>query len=676
MSSATVVLGVDAENGGPVVLPQTARLMGTYLIGANGTGKTTLIENLIVQDIAQGLGLCVLDPHGDLIEAVLRRGVAGREEEMIFWDLGDDERPFGLNLFACDDPADEHVVGRTAEELVQVFKKVWGEGEEASWGPRLEDLLRNVAVTLISSPGMTLLEIPRLLADRSFRETLVTQVRSPAVADFWRYEYDPETDKEQREHRSSTLNKVRSFLINPIVRSIVGQSQSTLAIPEIMAESQVLLVKLALGRIGALPVSLLGSVLVAQLFNAAMARVATSHRPQFNLYLDEYHRFATPAVSELLTEVRKFGVATTIAHQARYQLDAANRGASMQSGNLIVFRVSGTDAEELANAFDATPPPPEIIGYKPLQVICPEPVEFLVRNGHRHWKVQEFATSLLGALVNGTRDMTNTQTWCRNFRGETFCTPRRHLLTGLAAMDRYFLAMMERRIRGDHSPEQVEHIIDITIPLMAWLFITNYDWTDPDSAYSVRPRLRRALAQKEIDWEPLVSFAVGLERLRHTPGTPYEIPERLRDVWQAGLRMWFDFLFDVGQLLQEDPILVNTGQHEPIYGPPRSYGDVQAQIANELANLPRYTARAKVLGAEHTVRTLPSSVGLGTPLGATLRTEIETITERSRLAFGTPREAIAAEIERRQQVRVIDERVREAELPPSQAPTRPRWETI
>jgi hypothetical protein len=354
------LLGHSLISAEPVFLEDNARQQGLYVLGATGTGKSSIFLNLIVHDIAAGHGVCVLDPHGDLINDVLRRLPAGREQDLVLLDPGDPELAFGLNFFEARASDDIVMRARIADQAVEVFKKAWG---DISWGPLLEDLLRNIAYTLLDNPDYTLADIPHFLRDAEFRARLVKRVKNPAVHQFWTEEYDPIRPAEQRQYSNSTMNKVRTFLLNPVLRHIVGQPKSSVDFRFAMDEGKIILVKVAEGRVGGEVINLLGSLLIAQLYNAAVSRqdIPPEERRPFSLFADEYHRFATPYFAQLLTDGRKFNIKTTVAHQHRDQFsrDDPNRGSTLGAANLVIFRANAGDARDLAPHFNSAPDPTE-----------------------------------------------------------------------------------------------------------------------------------------------------------------------------------------------------------------------------------------------------------------------------------------------------------------------------
>lgn len=343
-----------------VYLTDQARKQGTYVIGTTGTGKTTLLLNMIYQDMQQpGEGLCVLDPHGDFTLDILQRVPKHRLDDVILFDSNDTEYPFGLNVFDCnkDDPRErDRVVSTVIDTLYKLFQD--------SWGPRMEDLLRHSVLSLLLHPEpTTMIDLMLLLVSQEHRARLTQEAKAkdPILRTFWEEQFGRYNQREQIEVVGSSLNKIGRFIANPIIRHIVGQPKSTVNLRQIMDEGKILLVNLSKGDLGADNSSLLGSVLVNQLLIAALSRrnIPEKQRRPFHLYVDEYQTFATKSFPELQSEARKYAIDTVVAHQYRDQLDMENRGSTLNVANLVVLRVSGKDSIELAGQFDNTPPPAE-----------------------------------------------------------------------------------------------------------------------------------------------------------------------------------------------------------------------------------------------------------------------------------------------------------------------------
>src|SRR6266487_1941005 len=384
-------LGRDIQTGHYVDVPQASRREGLYLIGIPGTGKTGLIENQIIQDIKQGRGVGLLDPHGDLTRAVLSRLPPEREKDVIYLDIADEDYPFGLNLFTCSNPNSAKAVQVVVDKVMHIFDKLFDLSPATT--PRLRQYLRNCTQTLIVNPCFTMADMPLLLLDEHCRKKLLANVKSLQVQGFWKT-YNRMKPSEQLDHADSTLNKLDE-LLQPLTVNIVGQSTSTIDVQTIMDEGKILLVKLD-AQLDSVT-NLVGSVLIALLLNAAYARPANKRR-QFNLYADEFQRFATDDFATLLTEARKFGIATTIAHQARFQPGMTDgiRATSLSAKNLVVFKVNSKDADDLAGEIDVTPLEARVEvlekerietmevtdGEEPLKVYERQVVDHLLKQGH------------------------------------------------------------------------------------------------------------------------------------------------------------------------------------------------------------------------------------------------------------------------------------------------------
>lgn len=372
-----VELGTDIITGQRVSIPADERSRGTYMLGKNGTGKSTLIEQMILQDIHADHGVGLFDPHGDITNRILAQIPERRKQDVVLLDVGDKDYPFGLNLFDVEHLGEGKDL--IAEQVVQAFQKVWGEGSQAAWGARMENLLRNTAYTLVEYPENTVLEITKLLYEdqneqtkkrvNPFRQRLVAGLSNWVVQEYWEYDYDRLTQNRREEVRDSTINKVRQFTTNTTIRHIVGQSRSTVNFRKIMDEQKILLVRLALGEIDEQPVSLLGSVMIGQIFAAATSRARDTVRPTFHLYADEYQNFATPAFGMIINQARKYGIAVVMAHQVRDDLPFDRRNAPLSVANLIIFGITGIDAATMKLEFKVDPMPGE-----PIKRIKTEPV--------------------------------------------------------------------------------------------------------------------------------------------------------------------------------------------------------------------------------------------------------------------------------------------------------------
>lgn len=320
-----------------------------YIIGKTGVGKSTLIENMIIQDMRRGEGLAVLDPHGQLIDELLEFVPENRLEDVVIFNPADADYPVSLNMLEMVDPRQRTLM---ADSLVDVFKKYFAN----SWGPRLEYILKNCILTLLEVPNTSLLSITRLLTDKDYRKFIVEKISDPQMKAFWKEEYARMESNERliTEAISPIQNKVGQFLNSELIRNIVGQAKSTIKVDDIINNKKLFFVNLASGRIGANNTSLLGAMIVSQLQFAAMRRVdiPEEQRVDFFLYADEFQNFATDSFAVILSEARKYRLDLTITHQYIEQMPEAVRDAIFGNvGTLICFGVGNQDAHFLEKEF-------------------------------------------------------------------------------------------------------------------------------------------------------------------------------------------------------------------------------------------------------------------------------------------------------------------------------------
>jgi len=318
-----------------------------YIVGKSGTGKSTLIENMAINDVCEGRGVIVVDPHGELADKVLSCIPDNRVNDVIVFDPSDREYPVAFNLLEHVDDDFKSIV---ASGFVGIFKKIFGD----SWGPRLEHILRNTVLALLDFPDSTMLDIPRMLTNNRFREKVVEKVKDPIIKEFWLNEFASFDSKFRTEAVSPILNKVGQFLSSSTIRNIVGQSQSTINIREIMDQQKIMVVNLSRGKIGEDNSALLGAMMVTKVQLAAMSRADTTvdNRPDCYMYVDEFQNFATDSFAVILSEARKYNLALTMAHQYISQLpDSVREAVFGNAGTLISYRVGGADAVSLVKEY-------------------------------------------------------------------------------------------------------------------------------------------------------------------------------------------------------------------------------------------------------------------------------------------------------------------------------------
>ena len=328
-------------------IKQKNRTSHMYILGKTGTGKTTLLKNMIVSDIRDKNGLAVIDPHGDLAEELLNFIPKRRIKDVIYFNPADLEFPVGFNPLEKVHPDHHHLI---ASGLISVFKKIWSE----FWGPRLEYILRNSILALLEYQKSTLLDLPKILVDKEFRRRVLEKVNNPQVKDFWLKEFEKYSSYLRSDAISPIQNKVGEFLCTPLIRNIFAQKESAINFRELMDEGKILIVNLSKGKIGEDMSSLLGAMIVTRIELAALSRtdIPENKRKPFYLYVDEIHNFITLSFASILSEARKYGLNLILTHQYIEQLDERIRSAIFgNSGTLISFRIGQEDARIMAREF-------------------------------------------------------------------------------------------------------------------------------------------------------------------------------------------------------------------------------------------------------------------------------------------------------------------------------------
>lgn len=318
-----------------------------YAIGKTGAGKSTLIANMAIDDIRAGRGIGVIDPHGDLCEAILDYIPNRRVNDVVYLEPFDTDRPFSLNVLEVKNKQHKDLV---ASGIVAIFSKLYAN----SWGPRLEYILRNTIITLLEIPGATLIDALRLLSEQDYRRRAIEQIQDPVIKNFWVNEFNQMSDKLRTEAVSPIQNKVGQFVSSQMVRNIVGTSKSTINLEDIMNEGKILLLNLSQGKLGEDNAALLGAMTITQIQLAAMNRAfqAESDRKDFFLYVDEFQNFSTKSFIKILSEARKYRLSLTLANQYINQLDIEIQKAIFgNAGTLVSFVVGAEDARSLAGEY-------------------------------------------------------------------------------------------------------------------------------------------------------------------------------------------------------------------------------------------------------------------------------------------------------------------------------------
>ncbi|PIR97264.1 MAG: hypothetical protein COT91_02290 [Candidatus Doudnabacteria bacterium CG10_big_fil_rev_8_21_14_0_10_41_10] len=333
----------------------------TYVVGKTGMGKSAMLENMAIQDVYKGHGICFVDPHGEAVEKILKNIPASRINDVVYFNPADIENPIAFNILEYVDPNYKHLV---ASGLMGVFTKIWA----GVWSARMEYILGNTILALLDSPGNTMMGISRMYVDKTYRKKIIYSIKDPIVKSFWVNEFANYNDKFRQEAIAPIQNKVGQFLSTSVIRNIVGQPKSTIDLREIMDNKKILLVNLSKGRVGEDSSALLGAMLVTRLQLAAMSRVdiPEEKREDFYLYIDEFQNFATESFATILSEARKYRLNLIMAHQYIGQLinDKNTKVRDAVFGNvgtMIVFRIGADDAEYLEKEFEPVFTPNDLL---------------------------------------------------------------------------------------------------------------------------------------------------------------------------------------------------------------------------------------------------------------------------------------------------------------------------
>ncbi len=340
-----------------------------YLIGKTGMGKTSLMENMVIQDIKNGHGVCFIDPHGDSVQRILDSVPSSRVNDVIYFNPADLQFPIAFNILEAVETEYKHLV---ASGLMGVFTKIWAN----VWSARMEYILNNTVLALLESPGNTLLGITRMYVDKKYRKKIVDNVKDPVVKTFWTDEYANYNEKYRTEAIAPIQNKVGQFLSSAIVRNIVGQPKSTIDLREIMDNKKILIVDISKGKVGEDNAALLGAMLITKLQLAALSRadIPERDRKDFYLYVDEFQNFATDSFATILSEARKYRLNLIIGHQYIAQLENDKNTKVRDAifgnvGTMVIFRIGAADAEFLETEFDPIFTPNDLVNLPKYNII-------------------------------------------------------------------------------------------------------------------------------------------------------------------------------------------------------------------------------------------------------------------------------------------------------------------
>ena len=326
------------------------RTRHVYVIGKTGMGKSTLLENMAVQDIRNGEGLAFIDPHGQTAEKLLEYIPEERKQDVLYFAPFDTNNPVSFNVMEDVGPDKRHLV---VSGLMSVFKKIFVD----AWSARMEYILSNTLLALLEYPDSTLLGVNRMLSDKAYRAKVIDNITDPAVKSFWVDEFLKYNERYMQEAGDAIKNKIGQFTANPLIRNIIGQPKSSFDIRKIMDERKILIMNLSKGLVGETNANLLGSMLTTRIYLAAMSRAdlpiaQMEQMPNFYFYVDEFQSFANATFANILSEARKYKLNLTIAHQYIEQMEEDVRNAVFGNvGTTIVFRVGPFDAEVLETIF-------------------------------------------------------------------------------------------------------------------------------------------------------------------------------------------------------------------------------------------------------------------------------------------------------------------------------------
>ena len=338
------------NNKVPFGIKAKDRTRHVYVIGKTGMGKSTLLENMAIQDIIEGEGMAFIDPHGGTAEKLLDYIPEHRIKDVIYFAPFDMDYPVSFNVMEDVGIDKRHLV---ASGLMSAFKKIWVD----AWSARMEYILNNILLALLEYPNATLLGVNRMLADKNYRKKVVNNISDPSVKAFWVDEFAKYGDRYMQEAGAAIQNKIGQFVSNPIIRNIIGQPKSTFDIREVMDKRKILIMNLSKGKIGEQNSNLLGGMLITKIYLGAMSRAdvsagALERLPNFYFYVDEFQSFANESFADILSEARKYKLNLTIAHQYIEQMPEEVRAAVFGNvGTMIIFRVGSFDAEIFEKEF-------------------------------------------------------------------------------------------------------------------------------------------------------------------------------------------------------------------------------------------------------------------------------------------------------------------------------------
>ena len=335
----------------PVYISESDRQRHMYIIGRTGVGKSQFLLTLAYQDVMAGKGIAFIDPHGDAAEELLQLIPPQRAQDVIYWDPSDVERPFGMNMLEFSSEQQKHFV---VESIIGLLYKLYDPNHTGIIGPRLEHAVRNVMLTVMSKPGGTLVEVVRLLTDTEYAKEMLPLVTDPLVRRYWTDQIAQTTDFHKSETLDYFVSKFGKFVTNLMLRNIIGQSEPSFSLRQVMDQGKILIVNLSKGKLGEDNSNFLGLVLVPRILATAMSRadMPENQRRDFYLYVDEFQNFATDSFASILSEARKYRLNLVVANQFIGQIDENIKNAIFGNvGTVMAYRVGVTDANFLQHEF-------------------------------------------------------------------------------------------------------------------------------------------------------------------------------------------------------------------------------------------------------------------------------------------------------------------------------------
>ncbi|MBP9711129.1 MAG: type IV secretion system DNA-binding domain-containing protein [Candidatus Pacebacteria bacterium] len=334
----------------PFGIKRKDRARHMYVIGKTGMGKSTLLENMAIQDIRNGEGMAFIDPHGSTADRIMEYVPEHRIKDVLYFAPFDMDYPVAFNVMEDVGYDKRHLV---VSGLLSAFRKIWVD----AWSARMEYILSNTLLALLEYEGATLLDVNRMLVNKSFRKKVVDNIKDPVVRAFWVEEFAVYTDRYTQEATPAIQNKIGQFTSNPLIRNIVGQPKSSFDLREMMDQKKIIIINLSKGRVGEVNATLLGSMIVTKIYLAAMSRADVTATtlatlPSFYFYVDEFQSFANESFADILSEARKYKLNLLIAHQYIEQMEEEVRDAVFGNvGTTVAFRVGPFDAEVLETIF-------------------------------------------------------------------------------------------------------------------------------------------------------------------------------------------------------------------------------------------------------------------------------------------------------------------------------------